>query len=50
VRLGELVRQMWACYGADILISEASHWGEHRACWMDQVADEVEKLLQAGLL
>ncbi|WP_314438464.1 family 1 glycosylhydrolase [Massilia timonae] len=49
VPLGELVRQMWARYGGDIVISETSHWGEHRAGWVDHVADEVEKLLQAGI-
>jgi hypothetical protein len=49
VPLGDLVHEVWTRYGGDIVISETSHWGEHRAGWMEHVADEVERLLTAGV-
>lgn len=45
--LRDLVREVWHRYGGDILISETSHWGDHRSEWVLQLADEIEFLLDA---
>jgi hypothetical protein len=49
VPLRDLVYEVWRRYGGDIVISETSHWGEHRANWMLQLAGEVELLLAANV-
>jgi beta-glucosidase/6-phospho-beta-glucosidase/beta-galactosidase len=49
VPLRELVHQVWRRYGTDILISETSHWGEHRAGWLEELAAEVDSLLRDGV-
>jgi beta-glucosidase/6-phospho-beta-glucosidase/beta-galactosidase len=47
VPLAKLVQQVWRRYGSEIVISETSHWGEHRAAWMEALTDEVEAMLRA---
>lgn len=47
--LSELVQRVWQRYGNDIVISETSHWGEHRAAWIEELSGEVESMLQAGV-
>jgi hypothetical protein len=48
-RLRELVHAVWRRYGTDMVISETSHWGEHRAAWIDELALEIDSLLRAGV-
>lgn len=36
-------------YGGDVIISETSHWGVHRARWLRELADEVARLSDAGV-
>jgi hypothetical protein len=47
--LRDLVQQVWDRYGGDIVISETSHWGDERAGWLLQLAEEVEFLLDANV-
>ena len=47
--LGDLVRAVWERYGGDLVISETSHWGEHRSRWMEEMTNEVESLLKDGV-
>ncbi|TFW35377.1 family 1 glycosylhydrolase [Massilia horti] len=47
--LRELVLRVWRRFGTDIVISETAHWGENRAGWMRELADEVAFLLEAGV-
>jgi hypothetical protein len=49
VPLAELVQEVWRRYGAEIVISETSHWGEHRAGWIEALSGEVDALLRAGV-
>jgi hypothetical protein len=49
VPLRDLVQAAWCRYGNEVVISETSHWGEQRAIWLDQLAAEVESLLQQGV-
>jgi beta-glucosidase/6-phospho-beta-glucosidase/beta-galactosidase len=49
LRLRDLVQKVWKRYGCEIVISETSHWGEHRAGWVRQLADEVVAVLEAGV-
>jgi hypothetical protein len=44
-----LVDEAWRRYGADLVISETSHWGEHRGRWLDELVGEVDSLLCAGV-
>lgn len=45
----ELALAAWERYGHELVISETSHWGEHRAGWLDELAGEVEWLLARGV-
>jgi Glycosyl hydrolase family 1 len=47
--LAELVRKVWERYGSEIVISETSHWGEHRAAWVEELSGEVDAMLRGGL-
>jgi hypothetical protein len=47
--LRDLVREVWSRYGGDIFISETSHWGDHRADWLLQLAEDIEFLLDADV-
>lgn len=49
VRLGEIIKSVWHRYGGDVMISETSHWGEHRSRWVAELADEVETLMTEGI-
>jgi hypothetical protein len=49
VPLATLVEEVWRRYGSEIVITETSHWGEHRAAWIDELAGEVEAILLAGV-
>jgi hypothetical protein len=47
VPLRDLIRSVYERYGGDLVISETSHWGVHRARWLRELADEVESLFDA---
>lgn len=47
VPLRELIGSVHARYGGDLIISETSHWGVHRARWIRELADEAQGLLDA---
>lgn len=47
--LSTLVEEAWRRYGAEVVISETSHWGEHRAGWMEELSGEIERLLRANV-
>jgi beta-glucosidase/6-phospho-beta-glucosidase/beta-galactosidase len=47
--LRDLIRSVYERYGGDLIISETSHWGVHRARWIHEVADEAESLFDAGV-
>lgn len=47
--LSQLVQEVWQRYGGDIVIAETSHWGDRRADWICQLADDIERLLDAGV-
>jgi hypothetical protein len=49
VPLRDLVRSVHERYGGDLIISETSHWGVHRARWIHELADEVEGLFDASV-
>lgn len=49
IPLGDLVYKLWERYGCDLVISETSHWGENRAGWIEYLADEVVRVLKAGV-
>ncbi len=49
VPLRDLARSVHARYGGDLIFSETSHWGVHRARWLRELADEVEGLFAAGV-
>jgi beta-glucosidase/6-phospho-beta-glucosidase/beta-galactosidase len=49
VPLSELVQEVWHRYGCEIVITETSHWGEHRAAWMEALSGEVEAMLRSGV-
>jgi hypothetical protein len=49
VPLCTLVQEVSDRYGGDLIISETSHWGEHRAEWMLHLAEEIEVLLDASV-
>jgi beta-glucosidase/6-phospho-beta-glucosidase/beta-galactosidase len=47
--LRDLVMDVWKRYGGEVVISETAHWGDHRARWLRELADEVEAVLDAGV-
>jgi hypothetical protein len=47
--LRDLVQYVWRRYGGELIISETSHWGEHRAGWVSHLAQEIVCLLNAGV-
>jgi hypothetical protein len=47
--LRDLVRKVWQRYGGEVVISETSHCGEHRADWVAHLADEIVSLLDGGV-
>jgi beta-glucosidase/6-phospho-beta-glucosidase/beta-galactosidase len=47
--LAALVHKVWTRYGTDIVISETSHWGEHRARWIGELAREAQCLIESGV-
>jgi beta-glucosidase/6-phospho-beta-glucosidase/beta-galactosidase len=49
VPLRDLIRSVHERYGGDLIISETSHWGVHRARWLHELADEAESLFDAGV-
>jgi hypothetical protein len=49
VPLRDLIRSVHRRYGGDLVISETSHWGAHRACWIRELADEADHLFDAGV-
>jgi beta-glucosidase/6-phospho-beta-glucosidase/beta-galactosidase len=49
VPLRDLIRSVYERYGGELIISETSHWGVHRARWMRELAGEVESLFDAGV-
>jgi len=48
IPLSRLIRRVWKRYGGDLLITETAHVREHRAAWINYVADECETLLAEG--
>ncbi|TQK06706.1 family 1 glycosylhydrolase [Herbaspirillum sp. SJZ107] len=49
VPLRDLIRSVHARYGGELIISETSHWGVHRARWLRELADEVDGLFDASV-
>jgi len=49
VPLRDLIRSVHARYGGELIISETSHWGVHRARWIRELADQVEGLSDANV-
>jgi hypothetical protein len=49
LRLGELVRLVFARYGGELMVSETSHIGDMRGAWIREVARESEALLLDGV-
>jgi hypothetical protein len=49
VPLRDLIRSVYERYGGDLIISETSHWGVHRALWLRELAGEVDSLFEAGV-
>ncbi len=48
--LRKLVRAVWERYGcADMLITETSHVGDMRSLWLQELTNEAEALLRAGV-
>nr|WP_314546031.1 family 1 glycosylhydrolase [uncultured Massilia sp.] len=47
VPLRDLIRSVHERYGNELVISETSHWGTHRARWMHELGDEAERLMDA---
>lgn len=49
VHLGELLREVWRRYGAEMLITETAHVGEMRPFWMKAVADECRRVIDEDI-
>jgi hypothetical protein len=49
VPLRAIVDEVWQRYGLDVAISETAHVGDARAGWLNELADEAEALLDAGV-
>lgn len=49
VSLSRLVNRVYRRYGGDLLITETAHVDDMRPVWLEYVADECEKLLDAGV-
>jgi hypothetical protein len=47
--LARLLEGVAARYGAEVLITETSHVGAARDVWLDEVADEAERMLVLGV-
>ena len=47
--LSRLLRRVWQRYHAEMLLTETAHSGDMRPIWMHTMADECEKLLDAGI-
>lgn len=47
--LRDLLRTVWQRYGEEMLLTETSHVGETRAQWLEELATEVEALLDEGI-
>jgi hypothetical protein len=45
VPLGRLLRSVWDRYGGEVVVTETSHVGEHRAFWLRELITEMESLL-----
>jgi hypothetical protein len=49
VALSDLVREVHARYGGELLITETAHVDDMRPAWLDYVADQTEILLDEGV-
>ncbi len=49
VPLRALIAAVWKRYGAELLITETAHVDNNRAVWMEEVAEESERLLAEGV-
>jgi beta-glucosidase/6-phospho-beta-glucosidase/beta-galactosidase len=49
VPLRDLVKEVYARYGGELLITETAHVDDMRPAWLAQVADETEALLADGV-
>jgi hypothetical protein len=47
--LALLLRRVWRRYRCDFLVTETAHVGDMRPIWMRSLAEECEKLVDAGL-
>jgi len=48
-RLLEGIREVYARYGGDLMISETSHVGDKRAAWLSEVAADCEMAIREGI-
>lgn len=48
--LSALLRQVWQRYGRPVLVAETGHIGRGRADWLDDIAREARRALDAGVL
>ena len=44
-----LLGEVWQRYRLPIVVAETSHVGYHRARWLDHIADETRRALEAGV-
>jgi hypothetical protein len=49
VSLSALLRRIWKRYGGDLLITETAHADDMRPIWLNWVADQCERSLNAGV-
>jgi beta-glucosidase/6-phospho-beta-glucosidase/beta-galactosidase len=49
VRLRDLATGVWSRYGGDLMITETGHINEHRARWLEDLADEILGILDHGV-
>jgi hypothetical protein len=47
--LSRLLKRVWKRYGAELLLTETAHIGDMRPIWMNAMAQECEKVLDAGV-
>lgn len=47
--LAKLLRRVWQRYGNELLLTETAHIGDMRSIWMTCMAEECEKLVDAGI-
>lgn len=47
--LSRLIKRVWERYGGELLVTETSHVDDMRPVWLQQVAEECERVLDEGI-